>query len=184
MAGVVSVKLEGEALAKVAALMKTTQGSAEVMGLVGHVATNHLRSHFHALNGKHPNRLGGNRTNFWNRVAQSTSVVRVGAKSVTVGVADPAIAQKVYGGTITAKASKYLTIPVDKAAYGVGARNMPFPLAFRIYAGKKFLVRAEDGKPMYILKTSVTQAAQKDALPSMLSLGAKIDEALKDAYGL
>lgn len=183
MAGI-SIRLEGPALEKVAALMKTAAGAERVMGLVGEVGVMHLQSHFRALNSKHPNKLGGNRTNFWNQVAASTAVKLVAKKRVEIGIAHPAIAQKVYGGTITAKRTKYLTIPLDPLAYGVGAKNLPFATELRIYGGKKFIVRAADGKPMYVLKKSVTQAAQKDALPSMLSLAAKVDAALLDAYGL
>lgn len=166
--GSVSITLSGPALAKLKALASKTEKQA-AMRVAGTAAVQVYKSHFRALNAKHPNKLGGERTNFWSAVAQSTNLGKVTTTRAEIGIAHPAIAQKVYGGVITAKRSKYLTIPIDPLAHGKRAQTIGFPLALRAMGGGKglLLVRKSDGAPMFVLKRSVTQAPQKDALPDI-----------------
>lgn len=55
---------------------------------------------------------------FWERIRKTTVLSKVDEAGATVTIADPAMAQKVYGGVITPKERKYLALPAIAAAYG------------------------------------------------------------------
>lgn len=184
MADGVAIKVSGPALADVRKLLGKVDDRAAAMRVVGRVASNAYRRHFLDLNAKHPNKLGGKRTGFWRAVSKSVSVVSTDKNKAVIGIGDPRIAHKVYGGTITPKRTKYLAIPVDATAHGIGAKGYPEATALRIYAGGLLIVRKSDGKPLYALKKSVTHAAQPDALPDIRTIAPEIAEALRASFGV
>ena len=136
-----------------------------------------LRRHFQKKNNTEPNRLGGTRTNFWDRVGRSVTPrpeVAPDGLSVSVSVTDPHFAQKLFGGTIRANKGKYLTIPVSSRAHGKTVSNMErdehVKLVFvaRSYGG--MLIDPTDRgsgrvKVDYILKSEVHQQPTPGALP-------------------
>lgn len=115
------------------------------------------------------NRLGGRRTHYYGQAARATSF-EVQGPLVIVSVTQIGIRQRFYGGTITPKKAKYLTIPARAEAHGKTARE---------WGERLVLVRSRGGEPvalalnsksgpglvMYWLKKSVTQAADRTVLP-------------------
>ena len=135
--------------------------------ILGRAGANVLKKHFRARNASSPNKLGGARTNFWSRVAESVNAPHSAGKSIVIPINSNAIAQKVFGGTISAKKAKNLAIPIAAEAYGKSPRvmnNLHFAMT---QAGVKLLGRSTDGnfKALYVLKPSVTQRADPKALP-------------------
>lgn len=149
--------------------------------ILGREAVNQLRRHFQEKDRKEPNQLGGRRQHFWRSVAQSVQAPRSSSdgQSVTVAVSHPAIAQKVFGGVIRAKRSRYLTIPVQKESYGRTAETFEREMGVKLFffrpkdGRQAFLVRGLPNEKIrieYVLKPSVNQKADPDALPNTAAL--------------
>ena len=152
--------------------------------------TNRLRSHFLARDTV-GNRLGGRRTNFWRQMADSLRSSVSGAE-LKISVTDPRFVQKVYGGTLVPKRAKALAVPVDREAYGRTPET--FQSETRILL---FLVRKKGGgftnllagyaggvlKVFYVLKSSVTQEKDPDALPDREGFAAGLLERARDYVG-
>ena len=152
----------------------------------GRAVGNQLKAHFRERDKFGANRLSERRSHFWLAVSRTVQAPYVLGNTVTVVVNHPAIAQKVYGGTIRAKASGALTIPVEERAYG------RTPATFEAETGLKlFLLRTGKGSFQnavlavkdaggrgftveYVLKKSVTQPADTEALPPKSALEAAI----------
>jgi len=134
----------------------------------------YLRSvHFVNKNKNEPNKLGAKRTNFWARVGESVLTPFVKAASVIVRINDYRFAQKLYGGVIKAKRVKFLTIPISKQAYDKRVSVFEQESGKRLFRikskkGNFLLVEKLDGQiiPHYLLKQSVDQKPNKNALPS------------------
>jgi hypothetical protein len=152
-----------------------------------------LREHFRERNAE-PNKQGFPSADFWNRIRKATALSAVDESGATVSISDPAIAQKIYGGTITPKEGKYLTIPAIAAAYGKSPRSInnlePFvrwingaPRAFAlgipattgISSGKKGESESQ-GTVFYWLVLSVTQKRDPRALPERSTFFAALIE--------
>lgn len=95
-----------------------------LMGQIGLDLAEELRVHYRRKNAR-PNKLGGQRTNFWNRVADS--VVMGGftdnSARVLIGATDAPVTMHINGGVIRPRRKKFLTIPVHPMAHGVRAGN-------------------------------------------------------------
>jgi hypothetical protein len=159
-----------------------------LMRAVGREASERLRAHFDDKNDKEPNKLGGKRTNFWlqiRRSVQNPVIVDIGTVSVTIS--DPRFAQKLFGGTITAKLARALTIPETPEAYGLTAGSFEAETGLKLFiikiGGTKTnglenaaLAAKVNGHLTveYLLTPSVTQQADPDALPDMTELEAAI----------
>lgn len=89
---------------------------------VGKRGESELREHFRERN-QEPNKKGWPSQDFWNRIRQKTALAAVDEAGATIAISDPAIAQKIYGGEITPKEGKYLTLPAIAAAVGRSART-------------------------------------------------------------
>ena len=74
---------------------------------------------------------------FWREVADATRVASVSDSGVTVVNEHVAAAQKQYGGPISAKNAKALTIPISSLARGKRAGEFPQRL---------FAIKGEDGR--------------------------------------
>ena len=147
-------------------LLRDARADGALGAVLGRAGANVLRKHFRARN-KTPNKLGGTRTNFWSRVAESVNAPRAKGKGVVIPVTHPAIAQKVFGGTLPPKKAKYLAIPVDARAHGKSPRVIP---GLHFAANRKgtmmlALGKGADFKVLYILKKSVKQMPDRQALP-------------------
>jgi hypothetical protein len=97
--------------------------------VAGRAVRNQSVAWFQAKNAAEPNKLGGKRTNFWTNVGRSvTQPIADGSNKIHIDVTHIAFAQKYFGGEITPKKKKWLTIPATALAYGKPA--ISFKLAF------------------------------------------------------
>jgi len=174
--------------------------------MLAKVAQVTLQAHFLDRNTSEPNRHGWPRQNFWSRIRNATRVLSVSAEGATITIADPAMNQKVYGGTIRPKECKFLAIPMRAEAYGRSPKTFHDLHFVPLSGGRGLLVQNEQtavsfGRPskkdgsrktkqgtragggaFYLLAPSVTQAADTRALPSpetfALALGDGVSEFL------
>ena len=85
--------------------------------IVGRSGVNTIREHLFGLNQTRPNAMGGARTNFYASAARGTHFDAV-ADGVKISINQVGMAQRYFGGVITAKKVKLLTIPACPEAYG------------------------------------------------------------------
>ncbi len=159
-------------------MLKEAKADGPLGNVLGRAGANELKKHFRTKN-KKPNKLGGTRTNFWSRVAESVQSPRSIPGKVVIPVSHPAIAQKVFGGTITAKKSKNLAIPIDPIAHGKSPRVFPLLKFAMTRAGVKLLGQKDGGimKWLFVLKPSIDQAPDPTALPTDADVGAAMEKA-------
>lgn len=159
-------------------LLREAEANGPLARVLGRAGANELRKHLRARNRK-PNKLGGRRTNFWSRVAESVQSPRSVPGRIVISVTHPAIAQKVFGGTITARKAKNLAIPIAPEAHGQSPRVMSGLVFAMTRAGVKLLGLPGNGavKWLYVLKPSVTQSADPEALPKDAAMGAALEKA-------
>jgi len=157
----------------------------QMMLACGRELGNQLKQHYQIRDRNQSNKLGGKREHFWLQVANSVQAPIVDASGLVVSVSinDPRIAQKVFGGTITAKRAGALTIPQTPEAYGRAASTFEQETGFTL-----FLVKTQRGAALaiaaanggitieYILTPSVTQDADPDALPRTELLQAAVEK--------
>jgi hypothetical protein len=162
---------------------KAALKSRALLAVLGREGRNALREHYLLLDRTKPNQLRGKRTHFWRAVARSVqNPVPDGADAVRIGIAHPHIRQKVEGGTIVAKRAGALTIPVSAEAHGRTAETLEKELGVTLFRvpsdfGEGLLAAAmADGriKVHYVLRRSVEQAPDPDALPKKGPLVARL----------
>lgn len=157
------------------ALIEAQVDTGPLLTVVGRGMRNLLKSHF-VRKDRTPNALGGGRTHFWREVSDSVqNPVPSGQRSVVITISDPRFAQKLYGGTISPKRGRALTIPVSAEAHGKTVKEFESGgsasarLTFIKRTGKTPLLVRVLGDRIevhYVLVRSVTQAADPTALPS------------------
>jgi len=159
-------------------LLKESEGDSPLARVLGRAGANVLKKHFRERN-KTGNKLGGTRTNFWSRVAESVQAPQSSPGKIVIPVSHPAIAQKVYGGTITPKKAKNLAIPISPKAHGKSPRVFPLLTFAMTAAGVKLLGRPTGSgmEWLYVLVTSVTQSADPKALPKDAEVGTALEKA-------
>ena len=159
-------------------LMREAESNGPLARVLGRAGANTLKKHFRSRN-KTPNKLGGTRTNFWSRVAESVQSPLSRPGKIVIPVSHPAIAQKVFGGIITPKKAKNLAIPIDPKAHGKSPRVFPLLQFAMTRAGVKLLGIKENGgmKWLYVLKSSITQAPDPKALPTDAEMGTALETA-------
>lgn len=171
-------------------LLSKAKNPTGMLMAMGRELTNQLKAHFRKKDREEPNRLSARREHFWLQVAGSVNApLQTGYNAISVRVSDPRIAQKVFGGTIRAKAAGALTIPVSEKAYGRTAatfeRETGLKLILIRQGGKKSggignaILAAKVGSGLeveYVLKKSVTQARDGTALPEESALKRKLIE--------
>lgn len=100
-------------------------------------------------------------------LAKAWGVGRLNSEGFSLVNAHNGYAQKVYGGTITAR-KRYLTIPMTGEAHGrsVAQYERRYGRLFRP-RGRDFLARTVNGRleVVYLLRKSVVQKPWKNALP-------------------
>jgi hypothetical protein len=120
---------------------------------------NRLKKHFREKDRSEANKLGGRRTHYWNRVAQSVSApVAVRPETVVINITDPTFAQKLFGGVIRAKRVKNLAIPQEKDAYGRG------PAVFEKETGLKLIFIKSGDHALLATRRSLSQFLQIEYL--------------------
>jgi hypothetical protein len=124
-----------------------------MMAAVGREGANQLRKHFRQKDKDEPNRLGGRREHFWLKVMRSVQapILSDAGTKVTISITFPPYAQKLFGGIITAKRVKNLSIPQTAEAYGRS------PSVFERETGHK-LIFIRQG-PVALLARRVTLGA-------------------------
>lgn len=169
---------DGKFQAEFQALIGRAKRPRAVLAGVGREAQQGLKRHFRAKDRNEPNRLGGKRTHVFLEVSDSVQapVIESGDTVARVSINHPIIAQKVFGGRIVAKNTKFLTIPITAEAHGRTAET------FEHETGQKlFLLAAKGGTfaglasqyshgaivVQYILKKSVNQKPDPSALPDL-----------------
>lgn len=149
-----------------------------------------LRGHFSERDNK-GNKLGGRRTHFWADIANSVAIGEVTDTQATIEIGDARFGQKLRGGTIVAKTARMLTIPVDPEAHGrrasVFERETGLKLIFiRQTAGRGSAIlatRVANSPTLharYVLKRSVTQQPDPQALPPKGELEREARQGVED----
>lgn len=146
-----------------------------------------LKAYYEQKDYDEPNRLTmERRTHFWHQIGQSVlPKPKIEDKKIHVIITDPRFPQKLYGGTITPKRAKALTIPVHPDAYARTAAEVARivgPLHIIKAGGEAFLVADKSRytfAPMFVLKQKVTQKPWPGALPKPSMMGKVMTEELK-----
>ena len=146
-----------------------------------------LKRHFIRKDRTEPNQLSERRSNFWLAVSRTVQQPEMeNPTTVSVTISHPAFAQKVFGGTIRAKAAGALTIPVEERAYGRTAHVFEEETGLKLFllrtgkgAFQNAVLAVKDNSAKgftveYILTQSVTQQADPDALPPKSALESAI----------
>ncbi len=160
-------------------LLKLAARDGGLRAVIGRAGANVLRKHFRGRN-RRPNKLGGARTNFWSRVAESVHAPRTSGTRIVIPINHPAIAQKVFGGTIRARKARNLSIPVAPEAHGKSPRVFDGLTFAMTRAGVGLLGTREAGgvfHALYVLKRSVSQRPDPEALPKASEVAAAITRA-------
>ncbi len=96
----------------------------DVLMVMGGAVATELRKHFTELDKSDPNKLGGKRTHFWGKARRSVQPPELVSGDIAkVSITAIGVAQRYYGGDITPREAKAITIPVNPAAYGHRARE-------------------------------------------------------------
>lgn len=166
-----------------AGLAKRVANPAPGLNIAARAVGNLLKKHFREK-AQQPNKLGGERTFFWLAVAQGVNApVQTSPTSVQVSVTHPAINQKIYGGTITAKRAGALTIPLVAVARGRRASALESFLGIKLFRVKNVLAAVDPNTKKltayYALVKSVTQRPDPTALPP----AAELQQAADNAFG-
>ena len=165
----------GKTLMGLAALL---QNPDDLLYVLAREGNNRLRTWFRQRDEDSPNQLGGERTHFWQQMADSVSSRRGGAGQLVLSITDPRFNQKVFGGTIVPKNKKALTIPVNPAAYGRTASTYEQQTGQKLFVviwkgGKGSIgalcVKSDPSQKflevVYLLVGAVHQDADPNALP-------------------
>jgi len=168
------------ALPSLAKLSKALRDTNAINKETSSAVADEVRDQFTSISGKQKNKFSRPST-FWIKMFKSVRPV-FSATSAIVEM-NRAIALRYFGGIVRPTGGKkFLTIPVNKAAYGKSARSFPNLFVFR-YAGdgpngKAFLAmqdRKGDGVGpgkkdkltlMYLLLRSTKHKADKSVLPT------------------
>ncbi len=192
------------ASAVLAAIAEKVTSRKPLHAVLGKRAEIELRGHFELRNSE-GNKRGWPSQQFWARIRTATAFASADETAARVVISDPAINQKIFGGTITPKESKYLALPAIAEAYGRSPRSVPIALVFRFFRGKNMgaLIEADRtnisfgrkrkdgsrkmtaersqtrGRVWYWLVRSVTQRKDDRALPPEEQMRAALLDAAK-----
>jgi hypothetical protein len=173
---VIGVKVNSEKFtSKMGRVISEARNPRAVMAGVGREGANQLRAHFRKKDQTDINRLAPDRReHFWRQVmnAVNAPVVSADGKTVTILINHPAIAQKIFGGDITAKRVRNLAIPEEPEAYGRSPRVFEQETGTKLIFIKQreniFLAQAIAGGGLqveYLLTPKVHQEPDPTALP-------------------
>ena len=163
----------------------TDEELTDVLTVGARGVTNYLKKFYREKSRNEPNKLGGKRTHFWNRkIGGSVQAPKSeGTGKVVVAIDGDILPHKIKGGTITAKRSKYLTIPINKEAYGRKARQFPDLFVIKSKKGNLLLVKPDKSSGSVPRKKFSAKQEAKRKLPKTerpkvetKSLGLKVPE--------
>lgn len=117
-----SVRYVGSARAVVVELQGNIKNLSGLNLVLANRWADEMKAHFRKKNAT-PNKLGGKRTNFWNSIADDTSVTGIREDGATLTVANQEFNIHLFGGKIVPKKAKALTIPLVPEAHGLLARS-------------------------------------------------------------
>ena len=177
----ITLAYNSEEFAAITADLNARLGNPSALArVVGAQLKTSLRKHFLKKDKTDASALGtaaGRRTHFWNQVRDSVSNATIlnGGAQVRVSITDPRMAQKYYGGRISAKAAGALTLPLIPDAYARRASTYEAETGLKLFilkpadSGKAFLAAKENGgiTLVYLLTKSVHQDKDPTALPDM-----------------
>lgn len=152
-------------------------------------------AHFINLNATRSNKLGGQRTNYWQGAAKETRVT-VSGSTVLVTVGQIGVRRHYLGGPpikpsgktseITGKPIRMLTIPIHPMAHGK-TLGMWQTLGVNFYRSGGVLKRQTSGEradsdPAYYALAKQTKAAKPDpsVIPSVETIAKAADDALEE----
>lgn len=172
----IGVKINSDGFkTKMGRVISEAKNPRAVMAGVGREGANRLRAHFRKKDQTDVNRLAPDRReHFWRQVMNSVNapVVSGDGHTVTILINHPAIAQKIFGGDITAKRVRNLAIPEEPEAYGRSPRvfeqETGTKLIFLKQNDNALLARAIAGGGLqveYLLTPRVHQDPDPTALP-------------------
>lgn len=174
---------DGGTIQRITTLRNQAKNPRAMMLAGGRGISNLLKKHYREKNRKEPNKLGGSRENFWNRIGQSvqTPVVNSAATVLTVSITDPRLAQKIFGGRIRALRVRNLAIPQTPEAYGRSPRTFEAETGYKLVMitqrtqskFSKILARHVEGGRLqveYLLTPRVYQDPDPTALPTMAAI--------------
>lgn len=140
-------------------LLARTKNPTGMLMVCGRELGNQLKAHFRKKEATEPNKLSPRRQHFWLQVGRSVqNPVQSGPKSVSVTISDPRFAQKVFGGTITAKRAGALTIPVSEKAYGRTASTFERETGLKLILIKVGGTKSKNGSGSNRLENAVLAA--------------------------
>jgi hypothetical protein len=162
-----TLTLQNDTVSPALAMMQSqVRNPRGIVAAAGRSVTNLFKTHLRYLQKTRPNKLGGQRTNFWNQLAQSVNFATMTTTTGVVSISDPRAAHKHKGGILSPKHGNYLTIPVAPEAHGRRASVLEAG-----YGIKLFFFARKNGPPLlvgqlpegqgikvyYVLKRSVYQ---------------------------
>ena len=130
--------------------------------------TSYLKKFYREKDANEPNKLApGRRTHFWNRrIGGNVQAPKSeGTGKVVVAIDGDILPHKIKGGTITAKRSKYLTIPLAPEAYGRKARRFPDLFVIKSKKGNLLLVKPDKSSGSVPRKKFSAKKEAKRKLP-------------------
>jgi hypothetical protein len=114
--------------------------------------------------------LGAQPTGFYVEAQQNTQPARIQSDGVSVSIDQEGLAQRYFGGDISARPGSFLTIPARGEAYGHRAREFPFLKLIKFPSGLYALIDSaeeqHEGSVWYWLVRSVHQQADPSILPT------------------
>lgn len=126
------------------ALKLDSDAVTDVLTIGARATSNYLKKFYREKDSKEPNKLGGRRTHFWNRqVGGNVQTPKTEGDKVIVAIDNSILPHKVKGGTIKAKRTKYLTIPLIAEAYAKPARSFDDLIFIESKKGNKLLAKPE-----------------------------------------
>ena len=127
-------------------MMFSDKELTDVLNVGARGVTSYLKKFYKEKDANEPNKLApGRRTHFWNRrIGGNVQAPKSeGTGKVVVAIDGDILPHKIKGGTITAKRSKYLTIPLAPEAYGRKARRFPDLFVIKSKKGNLLLVKPD-----------------------------------------
>jgi hypothetical protein len=145
----------------------SSQGAAT---LAGHAVAEEWRQHLYEKDRNEPNKLGGARTHFYGRAADSI-FFRAKPSEIRVTAVQRGLRQRFQGGKIVPRNARMLTIPVHPRAHGRRAGEFADLELIKSGQGRgaTLMLARITGKSVmevyYVLKPSVFQKADPTVMP-------------------
>jgi len=170
----ISINLKGDT--QLSSLLKDLKGMPEetsLLNAISYAGENTVREHLYAKD-RQPNKMGAPKTHYYRQAGDSASGAVANSK-VIITVKQLGIRQRYYGGTITPKRAKRLTIPLKAISRGKRASEFK-----DLYVRGKALGRDTGGnfEALYALVKSVTQRPDKAVLPEAYKMLESANEAV------